>query len=123
MYRSMSKFVIPCLAGAAVLGLSAPAFSATVTAIPPGFEVVTRTVSYADLDLTHTQGVATLYARIKSVAHEVCDSTDSRGLQLLAASNRCRQQAIGHAVEDVHSATLTSLHVATTNPAGDAFHR
>ena len=110
------KLVIPCMALAAAS--SQPASASPE--VPAGYEVVTRRVSYADLDLTRKEGVETLYSRIRVAANEVCDLTNSRLVGRLVMANRCKQEAIGRAVEDANLAELTTFHLSMTNPVGDA---
>lgn len=52
----------------------------------------TRTVSYADLDLSNPQGIAQLDARIAYAVKAVCDSGDST-LRSQLAERRCRSEA------------------------------
>ena len=73
-----------------------------------------RTVRFADLDLSRTAGVAVLYQRIRVAAREVCQPVDERDMMLLAASRSCVRDAIDHAVDDVHSLTLSRYHQTKT---------
>jgi UrcA family protein len=87
------------------------------TDLPRGYEPVTRTVNFADLDLTNTRGVATLYQRIKTAADKVCEFNGSRAYEtMLVHVHRCTKQAIAQAVRDVNCAELTSLHLAAISP-------
>jgi UrcA family protein len=72
------------------------------------------TVSYRDLNLATDQGTKALYARIVSAARVVCgaDEVDIRDLGALSSERSCEQQAIEHAVSDVHSAKQAALYVA-----------
>ena len=74
-----------------------------------------RTVRFADLDLSRPAGVAVLYQRIRMAAREVCQPLDERDLMLLAASRSCVRDAIDHAVDDVHSLTLSRYHQTKTD--------
>jgi len=81
-----------------------------------GYEPVTRTVSFADLDLTNSKGVAALYRRIKSAADLVCENAGERGTLLMSMYVRkCTRQAIDQAVREVNSSGLKSLHASATN--------
>jgi UrcA family protein len=73
-----------------------------------------RTVRFADLDLSRPAGVAVLYQRIRVAAWEVCQPLNERDLMLLAASRSCVRDAIDHAVDDVHSLTLSRYHQTKT---------
>jgi UrcA family protein len=87
----------------------------TLTTALPAFaqsldeEPARRTVSYADLDLASSQGIAKLYTRIRLAAHSVC-----KDLQTLELGTRrsawkiCVHGAITAAVADVNSPMLTT---------------
>jgi len=113
MRRPANKFAIPCTAFA-VLVLLSPLGSAA-TAVWPGYEVTTRAVNFADLDLTNSKAVATLYGRIKSAADKVCESSEPTSLHTLLYVRSCTKRAIDQAVKDVNSSGLTTFHVAATN--------
>jgi UrcA family protein len=111
MRRPANKFVIPCAALAVLLSPLGEA----ATAFWPGYEVTTSIVNFADLDLGNSQGVATLYARIKSAADKVCGPGESMPYEVILHARRCTKLAIAQAVKDVNAAGLTSLHRAATN--------
>jgi UrcA family protein len=67
-------------------------------------------VSYADLNLSTTQGAEALYRRIKSAANEVCYPREERTLALMANRRACIQKAISDAVTHVGSPTLTAVY-------------
>jgi UrcA family protein len=96
--------IAACIALVSVTGL---AFGAAVTGDPPQ-----RTVSYADLDLSHKAGAEILFSRIKSAARDVCEP--QLGLELASRTvyHRCVDQAIGRAVADVNAAGLAALYRA-----------
>ena len=108
-----SQFVIPCLASAVLFG----PLAGTCAAASSSYEVATRTVNFADLNLNSRDGVVTLYARIKAAANEVCEPADSRSLDTAVHVRHCKEQAISRAVADAQSSMLMAFHVATTNPA------
>jgi UrcA family protein len=107
-----SQFVIPCLALAVLFG---PLAATGAAAAASSYEVVTRTVNFADLNLNSRDGVVTLYARIKAAANEVCEPADSRSLDTAVHVRHCKEQAISRAVADAQSSRLMGFHVATTN--------
>lgn len=111
MFRPVNKSII---CGTLLTVLLSPLCMAS-SAVLPRYEVATRVVNFADLDLNNSRGVATLYKRIKSAADQVCEPADSVSFDTLTRLRRCKQQAIVKAVEDVNSPALTSLHMATTN--------
>jgi UrcA family protein len=81
----------------------------------PGFATASRTVNFADLDLSNSKGVKSLYRRIKTAAGQVCDSDEPSSLHTLPYVRICQEQAIDQAVKDVNSYGLTSLHAQATN--------
>jgi UrcA family protein len=111
MHRPTNKFVIP----GTVLAVLLSPLGGAATALWPRYEVTTATVHFADLDLTNSKAVATLYGRIKSAADRVCESDEPPSLQTQRYVRSCTKQAIDQAVKDVSSSGLTSLHAAVTN--------
>jgi UrcA family protein len=95
-----------------VLAVFLNPFAAASGAESPGYEVVTRTVKYSDLDLNSRRDVATLYSRIKVAANQVCEPADSRSVDTFARLRHCKEQAIGQAVTAVRSTQLMSFHMA-----------
>jgi UrcA family protein len=82
----------------------------------PGYEVVTQTVGYGDLNLGNSQGVATLYRRIKTAASGVCKPPlATTKFNDTSHLRHCQEQAVTQAVKDVNSVELSQLHVAMTN--------
>jgi len=64
-----------------------------------------RVVRYHDLDLSQKDDVATLYARIRRAATEVCKASAASAVQL-----DCYQEAIATAVARIHSPSLTAYY-------------
>lgn len=93
--------IVSLLPSAAVLGASAAEVARGSTP--------SKTVSFADLDMSKPAGAETLYNRIRSAARFVC-----RGLANLDAG-KCRADAVEAAVEGVGSRLLTELHATKTN--------
>jgi len=110
---------LACLTLAVLISPFATSFAAT----PSNYEVATRTVNFADLNLNSRGDVVTLYARIKAAANEVCEPADSRSLDTVAHVRHCKEQAISRAVADAQSSILMAFHVATTNPAETVVNR
>jgi UrcA family protein len=73
-----------------------------------------RTVSFADLDITHPAGVAVLYQRIRAAAREVCRASIERDLTSAKLSRSCVQDAIARAVDEVNTPTLSQYHETAT---------
>jgi UrcA family protein len=111
MRRPASKFVIPCT----VLAVLLSPLGSAATTVWPRYEVTTRTVNFADLDLTNGKAIATLYGRIKSAADTVCESNEPLSLQTLRSVRRCTKEAMDRAVKDVSSPGLTTFHAAVAN--------
>jgi UrcA family protein len=113
------RFVISCLTLAVLFG----PLAATSAAASSSYEVATRTVKFGDLNLSSRDDVATLYARIKAAANEVCEPTDSRSIDTAVHVRHCKEQAISRAVADVQSSMLMAFHMATTNQADAVVNR
>jgi UrcA family protein len=65
-------------------------------------------VSYADLNMASTEGIDTLYRRIKSAAHKVCGVDNMRvTLDIVRVNRACVAGAMNGAIND---ARLTHLH-------------
>jgi UrcA family protein len=111
MRRPVSKFVIPCTA--LVVLLSALANAATD--LPPGYEVATQVVKFSDLNLNDPKAVVTLYRRIATAADAVCEPVDLQMIESRTRLRRCERKAIADAVRDVHSPSLTSFYMTTTD--------
>jgi len=69
-------------------------------------------VSYADLNLSSTQGAEALYRRIKHAAGEVCYPREERNLALMASRRACIRTAMSDAVTHVGSPTLMAVYNA-----------
>jgi UrcA family protein len=64
------------------------------------------TVRFADLDLSRPEGVASLYARIRRTAHDICgDANGSTSLK-----DRCIARTIEDAINRINKPPLTALH-------------
>jgi UrcA family protein len=88
---AMRNYVLTALAAIALAG--------TANARSP--ELVTETVSFADLDLTNAEGIATLESRISAAAKKVCKRAFTYDLQSGAEFEACKKAAIADAVEQV----------------------
>jgi UrcA family protein len=93
---------------AAAFALSA-ALLATSALATAANEVVSRTVRFGDLDISHRAGAAVLYARIRRAAREVCDPVEPRALASLNLARTCEEQAIERAINDVGAPQLRSV--------------
>jgi len=80
-------------------------------ATSPHDDMPSVVVSFADLDLTHRDGVAMLYRRLVGAAEEVCASLDGHNGHDLGSQNRykvCRQGALDAAVAKIDDPALTA---------------
>jgi UrcA family protein len=68
-------------------------------------------VTVADVNLSYPQGIATVYARLRRAAGDVCGSEPQyRELGRHAAWSKCVRAALDGAVVQVHSIGLAELH-------------
>jgi UrcA family protein len=75
----------------------------------------TRVVRFHDLDLRQPDDVATLYARIRRAAAEVCTASAASAMQ-----RDCYQEAIATAVARVNSPSLKAYHERRTSVSARA---
>ncbi len=101
----------------ALIGIAFAAVAATNLACAAGEDSEPRSlvVRYSDLDLTQAKDAHKLYHRIKLAARRVCDNEDRPKIY-----KECLSQAVGDAVEQVHSSQLSAIHHADTQfqPSG-----
>jgi UrcA family protein len=69
----------------------------------------TRTISYADLDISKPAGAKVLYGRIRSAANQVCDYSAYWEMSLRQTQHDCVEKAIDKAVKQVDSPALSAL--------------
>jgi len=100
--RTKLRTAIFCTLGAAALC----AASASVQAAE---EVSSKTVKFADLNITSEAGAKVLYGRIRDAARDVCGVSSGGDPILRTGVNACIQKAIDKAVKDVNSPVLSSL--------------
>jgi UrcA family protein len=72
-------------------------------------------VHFTDLDLTHRDGVAVLYRRLKSAAETVCAAQNGRDLGSQTRFKVCWQGALSTAVTKVDQPALTAHYRAQFN--------
>jgi UrcA family protein len=95
----------------AVLAIAAATMIADIAAAKER-DAASTVVRYSDLDLTQTQDVNRLYARLKYASKKVCNSYDSREMSVQALHDACYSKALNSAVAEVNDARLTSLHAS-----------
>ena len=99
--------------------LSAAGWSMVAHANDADYDVPWQVVEFADLNLDSTMGTTSLYHRIEFAAERVCGgSRGARELSRAARFNSCKAQAVGRAVDAVHSKALTSLYLTKTSRQG-----
>lgn len=101
------------LATALSLGWS----SATLAAPSRVGEVATKTVKFADLDISTADGAQALYERIVTAARSVCRDADSRFVR------ECRARAVANAVSGVGSPLLSAAHRSTMERVEEVVRR
>jgi UrcA family protein len=95
------------------VAITSTTFSSMVEAGNYQDEPRTVTIKFAALDLARPAGVAELYQRIRIAAAQVCrNDLASRSVSAPRAVRRCKQIAIGRAVQDVNNRQLSALHFA-----------
>ena len=82
---------------------------ATVTASVQAAELPTKTVQFADLNLSSAAGAKSLYGRIRGAAKDVCALSIGADPILRVAAHSCIETAIDKAVKEVNAPQLTAL--------------
>jgi UrcA family protein len=100
--RAKLYTAIYCAFGTAALC----AVSASVQAAE---DVPSKTVRFADLNVTNQAGAKVLYNRIRAAALDVCGRSASTDPIMRPAAHACIEKAIDKAVKDVNAPALTSL--------------
>jgi UrcA family protein len=101
----MYRFASPIMIFALGLGYQ------LANAAPPQ-DVLSVIVHFADLDLTHGEGVAVLYRRLNGAAETVCAPLNGRDLWSQTRYRMCRQSALAAAVSKVDRPALTAYYRA-----------
>lgn len=81
-------------------------------ATPPLDDPPSVIVHFGDLDLTRTDGVATLYSRLKHAAETVCTAEDGRDLESMRRYSDCWRSALNRAVFKVDQPMLIAYYRA-----------
>lgn len=85
-----------------VLGLTATCASATKIDAPP-----TKTVDFAELDLTTDEGATQLFHRLRAAAKEVCSPMHGNLLMQRYRYHVCVNSALADAIETVNQPLVT----------------
>jgi UrcA family protein len=116
------KFSVVSLAALA-LGALGPINAQGVTEIvvtggnaPNGAQVRSKTVNYADLDLSKSAGLKALLGRIRGAATDVCSpAAQNSNLKDSADQKKCVSSAVNTAVEKVNNPGLTAMAPSATH--------
>lgn len=95
---------------AAAIFLALSGLSAIGTANIPELTIESVRVSYADLDLSSSEGARTLYARLRNAAENVCDVYERQSVREMLDARDCRDHALDKAVQQVGSQQLLAIH-------------
>jgi UrcA family protein len=104
---TIRKLLHSSLAGIALSAAAAVLASPAAPAATPA--IGTLTVHYGDVDLSTTEGAATLYRRLQGAARFVCGESDS-SLAQQRSWNDCYRRAVADAVGTVDNPRLTALY-------------
>ncbi|HJR71340.1 MAG TPA: UrcA family protein [Gammaproteobacteria bacterium] len=104
---------IPSLSALLLLGWSASTLAAPTRA----GDVPTKTVRFADLDISTAIGAETLYGRIRTAARIVCRA------QPASAVRECRARAVDDAVSKLGNSLLSSIHRSTVERVEEVVRR
>jgi UrcA family protein len=103
-----SKSLRSILAAALLVGFSASAHAGATYEEADLKRGPSRTVRFADLDLSKKAGAETLYQRIRAAARSVCYGQSPQ------FSAECRATAVSEAVAGVGNSLLAAAHRAAT---------
>src|ERR1700693_1367281 len=101
------------IALAAVIGCSA-AQASNVSKDESAGERHQYVVRFADVDLSRIDGAMTVYGRIRQAANAVCESLDSRVLELIEKHRACVNHAVADAVASINRPLLSQYHQLRT---------
>jgi UrcA family protein len=93
-------------------GVIASSFAALPAAQAENFDAPRVKVKFGDLDVSHPQGAAMLYRRIKLAAETVCSPFWATGFIAQADGYDCVRHAIAEAVITVNQPALTQVYGA-----------
>jgi UrcA family protein len=71
-------------------------------------------VRYSDLDLSKTDGAASLYARLRHAARAVCAPGESREMGRAEIFRACMNESITNAVSKIDRPLVSQIHLART---------
>ena len=98
-------------------GLAGLATAATAGALNAALDAPAIVVKYDSDALATDSGTRALYHRLAQAAEQVCPSPSGTRLVSVAAQ-KCRQEALTAAVNNIHSQRLAALHAARMTKSG-----
>jgi UrcA family protein len=95
--------------------------SVTIAKADTGSDPLSVTVQYSDLNISNTQGAATLYRRLKNAAAHVCRGPEpSKELTRVWAYNECFNKALSAAIVKVDSPAVTAYATSHGTPTTES---
>lgn len=94
---------------AAAIFLALSGISTLGNANLPEINIAWERVSYADLDLTDTEGRKALYRRLQNAAETVCEDSAVH-TRVMFEQHECAEQALDRAVQEVGNQQLSAIH-------------
>lgn len=104
-------------AAASIALLSVLPSGASVAADIGGTAAPTVAVRYADLDLSTSQGRASLHRRVAAAVNKVCEYGQSRDLGTQAAATQCRKMALAAGEKEMAALNASRSQLAAV-PSG-----
>jgi UrcA family protein len=96
---------------AAAMIFSVLSGASTITnAVLSEVDVESVRVSYADLDLTSSEGQHSLYQRLRGAAQDVCGEEYSKVARKVRENRECREFALQKALRKVGNPSVAALH-------------
>ena len=105
------------IAGASMLLLSVVQSGTSFAADIGGVAAPTVAVRYGDLDLSTSQGRASLHRRVGAAVDKLCEYGKSRDLSAQAAASRCRKVAMAAGEKDMAALNASRSQLAAV-PSG-----
>ena len=90
------------------------ALTTAATADQRDGEPLTKTVSYADLNLNAEPGAQTLYGRLRMAATQVCAPFRGNSLRERTNWSECFNVALARSVAQIDAPMLTAYHLSRT---------
>jgi UrcA family protein len=105
---------IPSIVAVALLAVAGAGSGGRAQASEAG-EPLTEKVAYGDLNLATEQGAKVLYVRLRYAAQDVCRPFEARELSRRRVWQKCIDQALSSAVEQINRPMVTAVHNQRSN--------